>query len=345
MATQQEKDMQLLSAQIASRPVRILVSAQCAARNATRIGAQMGSLSYVLVVPDVAGADLDAEVAFLSRDLTGLSTKDQILPATQTFYDAMCRCRSLSWVHNHSAGADRPILKLLRERGVVVTTSSGANASVVAQSALAGILSLARRFPMLAQAQREREWAPLIKSGLPRDIDGQTAVVVGWGPIGQKIGALLTALGMRVIAVRQSVQASPPAVATLTYDALRGQLPHTDWLVLACPLSDTTHGLVSADVFALLPTGSHLVNVSRGEIVDETALCAALAEGRLAGAYLDVFVHEPLPKDSLLWSFPNVILTPHSAGVSDANGEQIMRMFLANLLRWVRGEALINVSR
>ncbi len=114
-----------------------------------------------------ATRETDFDVAFVSRDVTGLSTKHEVQPATQVFYDALLAAPSLRWVHVHSAGADRPVYVTLRERGVQVTTSSGANAPVVAVSALAGILALARRLPLLIDAQRERRWAPLFASGVP----------------------------------------------------------------------------------------------------------------------------------------------------------------------------------
>lgn len=319
------------------RPLRILLSEQCAQRLAPRIGDALGGRSHEIVLGG------DADIAFVSRDVTGLSTKHEILPPTQAFYDAMEGAPSLRWAHAHSAGADRAIYGLLRARGVTVTTSAGANAGVVAQTALAGILSLARHFPLLAQAQRERRWAPLIQSGLPRDLAGQVATIVGWGAIGQKIGQLLHALDLEVIAVRQSRQASPPARQCLSFSEWKTALPRTDWLILACPLTDITRGLVDADALSLLPPSAHLVNVARGEVVDETALCMALDQGRLAGACLDVFAHEPLPANSPLWDLRNVIVTPHSAGFSDGNGDRVARIFLDNLARWENGQALINV--
>jgi phosphoglycerate dehydrogenase-like enzyme len=165
-------------------------------------------------------------------------------------------------------------------------------------------------------------------------------VVVGWGPIGQKISLVLHALGMKVIAVRRSCIPSPPAIATVAYENLMTVLPRTDWLLLACPLSTQTRGLVSAAAFDCMPSGAQLVNVARGEVVDEAALISALQSGRLAGAYLDVFAHEPLAPESPLWDMPNVIVTPHSAGFSDGNARRVVQLFLDNLGRWLKREAL-----
>jgi phosphoglycerate dehydrogenase-like enzyme len=322
-------------------PLRILLSPDAARQAAAGLREALDGRAYT-----VAKLGEDADVAFVSRDVTGLSTKNSVLPHTQAFHDSLRHAPSLRWVHAHSAGADRPVYGELRARGVEVTTSSGANAGVVVQSALAGVLMLARQFPQLLAAQRVRTWSPLIGSAPPRDLAGQTAVVVGWGPIGQGLGALLGALGLRVVAVRGSeAPAAAPAQHSVPYERLHEVLPRADWLVLACPLSERTRGLVDAKALALLPAGARLVNVARGEVVDEPALIAALQGGapaNLAGAFLDVFANEPLPPASPLWALPNVIVTPHTAGHSDGNEARVAAIFLDNLRRWVRRQPLVN---
>ena len=231
----------------------------------------------------------------------------------------------------------------LVERGVALTTSSGASAGMVAQTALAGLLSLARRFPQLADAQRRHAWEPFFKTGLPPDLEGQTATIVGWGPIGQRLGAWLKAIGLNIIAVRQSASAQSDGAEVVSFADFRNVLARTDWLILACPLTATTTNLLSADAIALMKPGSHLVNIARGTVVDEDALIKALQDRHLAGAYLDVFRHEPLAADSPLWDIPNVIVTPHTAGFSDAILRRMAQMFIENLARWQRGEKLVNV--
>ncbi len=318
----------------------ILLSDAARGEIGARLAEVLGGLPHILVTPGRQAAD--ADIAFVSRDVTGLSTKHAVLPDTQLFYDVMRHAPSLRWAHVHSAGADRPIFMDLMARGVRVTTSSGANAGVVAQTALAGLLALARRFPQLMAAQRSHVWAPLIGTGLPRDLAGQTAVIVGWGAIGQQLGVLLVALGLRVVVVRHSAASAGEGVETVTFEALQTVLPRADWLLLACPLTERTHGLVNARALARMPEGAHLVNVARGEVVDEPALVSALQTGRLAGAYLDVFGYEPLPADSPLWDMPNVIVTPHSAGFSDGNAARVEEMFLSNVERWLVNAPLRN---
>ena len=322
-------------------PLRILLSSKAAARHADAIAATLQGRAHTLVFPEDAP---DADLAFISRDATGLSTKHQLLPQTRAFYDALLSAPSLRWVQVHSAGADRPVFGLLRERGVAIATASGANAEVVAQSAVAGLLALARRFPQLMAAQREHRWASLMRGALPRDLAGQQATIVGWGPIGQQVARVLAVLGLKVAVVRSSPQPVAADIPTVAFEQLAELLPATDWLLLACPLSERTRGLVGAAALAELPGGAHLLNVARGEIVDEAALIGSLQSGRLAGAYLDVFAHEPLAADSPLWDMPNVIATPHSAGFSDGNAARVAAMFLDNLGRWNRGEPLLRVS-
>lgn len=320
--------------------LRILLSAKARQQLAADIAALLADTPHALV--DVGE---DADVAFVSRDVTGLSTKHAVLPDTQRFYDAMLGAPSLRWVQAHSAGADRAIFIELRQRGVTVTTAAGANASVVVQTALAGILALARRFPQLMDAQRRKVWAPLVGSGLPRDLAGQAAVIVGWGPIGQGLAALLQALGLRVSVVRGSDAPAAQAAETVSFEHMHQLLPRADWLVLACPLSERTRGLVDEAALALLPQGAHVVNVARGEVIHEGALIDALVTGRVAGAYLDVFEHEPLLHDSPLWTLPNVIATPHCAGHSDGNERRVSAIFLDNLGRWRSGQPLRYISR
>lgn len=322
---------------------KILLSDPTAAELAPEIDAIFGAGGYERVSADqIHAGTTGADIAFVSRDVTGHSTKHNIMPPTQHYYDALLK-GGLKWVHVHSAGADRQVFLDLVERGVTLTTSSGASAGMVAQTALAGLLSLARRFPQLAEAQRRHSWEPFFKTGLPPDLDGQTATIVGWGPIGQRLGAWLKAIGLNIIAVRQSASAPTEGAEVVSFADFQSVLPRTDWLILACPLTPTTTNLLSAQAIARMKPGSHLVNIARGTVVDEDALIKALQDRHLAGAYLDVFRHEPLAAESPLWDIPNVIVTPHTAGFSDAILRRMAQMFIQNLARWHRGEKLVNV--
>ena len=291
----------------------------------------------------VASGRRDFDVAFVSRDVTGLSTKHELAPSLKACYKVLDESSTLRWVHIHSAGADRDVYVRLRAKGVQVATSSGANAEVVAQTALAGLLALSRKFPELVHAMHAKKWAPLLGSQLPPDLSGQTALLVGWGPIAQRVAQFLSVLGLRLKVVRQKAQIGSLAKPggdfsqpeMLTFETLDSALPSTDWIVLMCPLTDTTRCLINARRLNLLPPGAGLVNVSRGEVVVESDLIEALQNGSLGSAYLDVFEHEPLSQTSPLWHLPNVIVTPHSAGFSAGNELRVSHMFLDNLTSWV----------
>jgi len=327
-------------------PRRVLVSRHTRQTQAALLDTATAGhdLQWVLLEDQPAAAPTPVHAAFISRDITGLSTKLQPLQALSACYAVLRASPELAWVQAHSAGADRPIYPELRARGVAVTTASGANAGVVAATALAGLLALSRRFPQLIAAQHERRWAPLVGAGpLPPDLHGQTVVLVGWGPIAQALQPHLALLGMKVVVVRRGAAAAAPGVETVSHAQLHTVLPRAHWLLLACPLTAETRGLIDAAALARLPAGAHVINVARGEVVVEAALTAALHSGHLAGAYLDVFEHEPLDAASPLWGQPGVIVTPHSAGQSAGHAARVAAIFADNLGRWLRGEALAHV--
>jgi phosphoglycerate dehydrogenase-like enzyme len=212
----------------------------------------------------------------------------------------------------------------------------------VAHSVLGAVIALNRRWPLLADAQRRHAWEPRLGERSPRDLKGQRAVIVGMGPIGLNIAGLLAMLGMTSIGVRRTAAAVAPFESVIPYGRLPDVLPRADWLVLCCPASTLTRGLANKAVFDALPRGSYLVNVSRGEIAVQADIAAALQSGQLAGAYLDVFEKEPLDPGSPLWDLPNVLISPHTASHSQGQNEAIFDIFLDNLARFRRGEALRN---
>lgn len=260
---------------------------------------------------------------------------------TRRFFGVLLRAPRLAWFHAPNAGVDHPVFARLLERGVYLTTSAGANAQPVAHSVLGGMLALARGFPHWWQAQQRREWSKL---GEQRpDLAGQTVVLVGLGAIGQEVARLLQPFGLTVIGVRQRLQPLPFVNEVVPYEEIDRVLPWAHWLVLCCPLTEKTQGLVSARRLALLPDGARLINVSRGAVVDEEALIAQLRSGKLAGAYLDVFCEEPLPPSSPLWSLPNVIISPHDAAGALGNRARVSELFLDNLERFLRGAPMRNL--
>jgi phosphoglycerate dehydrogenase-like enzyme len=217
----------------------------------------------------------------------------------------------------------------------------GSTAEPIAQTAIAALIMLAREWPRWLAAQREHRWDPMRAGEFPRDLGGQTAVIVGLGSIGREIARLAQALGMKVIALRHSPrETNDPVDEMYTPDRLAQVLPRADWLILACPLTGETRGLIDASMLARLPRTARLINIARGEVVDEDALIDALRGKRLAGAYLDVFRQEPLPPESPLWDLPNVIVTPHNSSVATGNDARVYDIFVDNLARWGKRQPL-----
>lgn len=289
-----------------------------------------------------AGGACDADIAFMTREVTGASTKNSPTPELTGFQKVLRNAPRLKWLQIHPAGAERPIYAELRARGVKVTTASGATATTVAHSTLGAVIALNRRFPLLADAQRRHAWEPRLGERSPRDLKGQHAVILGLGPIGRTLAGLLKMLGLRVTGVRRSEAPVEPCDRTIAYEGLARVLPTADWLILCCPASAQTRGIANAAAFAAMPRGSYVVNVARGEVAVEADIIAALRSGQLAGAYLDVFEREPLDPASPLWDLPNVILSPHTASHSLGQNEAIFEIFLENLARWRAGERLRN---
>jgi D-2-hydroxyacid dehydrogenase (NADP+) len=277
------------------------------------------------------------EIAYFTRDI-------RFSDHYQAFVDTVTAAPNLKWVHFPNAGVDQhPFLPSLAARKVRLTTSAGSNGEPVAQTAIGGLLMLARNFPHWWAAQGRREWVPLRGDAVPRDLRGQTVLVVGLGTIGATVARFCRTLGLHVIGLRRTPgKPHEAADETHAYAALPQLLPRCDWVVLACPLTSETRRIINAGTLALLPRGARLINVCRGGVVDEAAVIEALKSGQLGGAHLDVFEQEPLPPDSPLWSLPNVIVSPHNAQASAGNDARAMQIFLDNLPKWARGEPLRN---
>lgn len=323
--------------------LKLLLSAFALERWGDRIKAADPALSFVTAEQALAAkAPCDADIAFMTREVTGKSSSNNPTPELVGFDTVVRATPTLKWLQIHPAGAERPIYRELRARGVKVTTASGATAVTVSHSVLGALIAINRRFPMLADAQRRHSWEPRLGERSPRDLRGQCAVIVGMGPIGRNIARLLKALDMRSIGVRRSAEPVPECDRTIAYADLPGVLPGADVLILCCPASPVTRGIANAGVFAAMPKGSLFVNVSRGEIAVEKDVAQALQSGHLAGAYLDVFEREPLDSASPLWDIPNVLISPHTASHSLGQNEAIFGIFLENLARFREGQKLRN---
>jgi phosphoglycerate dehydrogenase-like enzyme len=265
---------------------------------------------------------------------------------SRQFFSAARKSARLKWLHVFNVGVDHPIYAEMLERGVRLTTSSGSTAVPIAHTAIAALLMLARNFPSWIDAQRNRVWRPMQGNEVPADLSGQTALILGLGHIGREVARMAKALGLYIVGTRRTLRAVDNPVDELhAPDKVAHLLPRAQWLIIACPLTDETRGLIDAEAIARLPRGARIINIARGEIIQEPALIAALASGHLAGAYLDVFQQEPLPPDSPLWAMPNVLITPHNSGAAAGNDRRVFEIFRENLGRWMRGEALLNEVR
>ncbi len=215
----------------------------------------------------------------------------------------------------HGAGLDMIPLQAATDAGVLVSNVPGANAGTVAEHAMFAAIALRRQFRAMDIALRTQGWnAARTYSDLGRDLSGATLGVLGMGNIGRRLTQMAqTAFGMAVITTTRRPDDLPTGVRAVTLDALVSQ---SDVLVLCCPLTDDTRGVISAARITMMPPHAVLINVSRGPVVDTGALIAALSQRKILGAALDVFDHQPLPADSPLYSLDNVILTPHMAGVT-----------------------------
>lgn len=297
-------------------------------------------LRPLLLPPDI-DARLDAPTLTTIELACFIGVWEDDPTFTRRFLGSTLHAPNLKWMHLPNAGVDHPVFAQLLSNSVRLTTSSGATAEPIAQSAIAAMLALARGFPSWWAAQRRHEWLPHTQA--PADLRGQTMVIVGLGTIGNEIARLAHAVGLRVIGVRRSPRRTHDHVDELVAPAaLSHVVAGADWLVLACPLTAETRGMIDAAVLAALPRGARVINVARGQVIDEAALIVALREQRLGGAYLDVFEHEPLPVDSPLWDLPNVIVSPHDSSASTGNSARVAEIFFRNLERWLRREALEN---
>jgi glyoxylate/hydroxypyruvate reductase len=248
----------------------------------------------------------------------------------------------LQWVQGTSAGIGGFLQRTgLDQTGLIFTTAAGVHGLPLAEFTLLGLLYFIKDVPGLRRAQAQRKW-------LPREtamLSGTRVVLVGLGGIGRQVAATLSAAGAEVIGVgRPGRTYDIPGVTTYATDeSLDDVLPTAGALVLACPLTERTNGLIGPRQLELLPQGAILVNVARGAVVDEAAMAQALTSGHLGGAALDVFDKEPLPEGSPLWDLGNVLVSPHTASSVTAENGLITDLFIDNLQRWLAGTPLRNV--
>lgn len=244
---------------------------------------------------------------------------------------------SLAWIHVGGSGFDHVTSDA--SAGPTLTNGAGVLAPYLAETLLAALVALNRGFLRAVRDHDAGRWAPWSFAPLA----GQQLAIVGTGAIGSRLGSLAKALGLEVVGVARRPAAQPAFDEIRPLDDLVAVAAHCDFLSVNVRLVPATTHLIGAEVLAAMRPTASLLNASRGAVVDEVALIAALQEGRLAGAYLDVFAAEPLPATSPLWALPNVLMTPHMSDRVDDWELRHARFFMDNLDRWCRGEPLRNI--
>lgn len=247
----------------------------------------------------------------------------------------------LRWVQTTSAGIGEYLISTgLAASEITFTTAAGTHAIPLAEHVAFGLLYLVKRAPDLRSWQAAHRWERFTT----RQLAGSRMLLVGLGNVGRQVARVCAGLGIEVWATDPGTAVAPIGVTRLLDgSAIREALAEVDALVLACPYTPATHHLVGAAEFAAMRRTGIVVNISRGAVVDEPAMIAALTDGRLAGAVLDVFETEPLPADSPLWDMPNVLVSPHSASTVEVENRVITDLFIDNLRRYLAGEELRNV--
>ncbi len=247
----------------------------------------------------------------------------------------------IGWIHSIQAGVDRFPFEDLESNGITLTNSTGIHGESVGETVVGYMLTFARRLHVYLHNQRDHEWTTPAWDE-PFTLNGRSVCVVGLGTLGRGIASRASALGMRVTGVKRTVEPVPDVQQVHPQDELLSAVEGVDFVALACPLTEETHHLVDEEVLAAMDDGSYLLNVARGSVIDEDALVEALRGGELAGAALDVFEEEPLPADSPLWDFEEVLVTPHKSGSTWEYYQLVGELVYENLERDERGEELIN---
>lgn len=271
----------------------------------------------------------EAEVLF-DFDHTNLAVLTTLIPHVR-------------WIQATSAGIGQLLIRTgLIAAPITFTTAKGIHAKPLADFAAMAILWFAKDGFRMIREQAARRWTRYCG----RNVSGATVGIVGFGSIGREVAKVCRAMGMRVVATSRTLRAGASdsdADQIISVSNLTALLGVADYVVLAVPHTPQTERLLGGAELAAMRPGAVLINVARGAVVDEAALIAALRDGHLGGAALDVLSMEPPAADNPLWSMPNVLISPHSASTVESENNRLTDLFCENLVRYMRGEALLNV--
>lgn len=290
------------------------------------------------------------EVVHLDNyDRIGQEIKDaEIVVAWSLRPEQIKGASQLRWIHSPAAAVHQLMFPELVNSSILVTNAREVHGPVVAEHVIALIFALAKQIPQAVRLQQKHVWGQELLwrgSPRPREVAGATLGLVGLGSIGREVAKRAAALGMRVIAVRDNLEKAKPEFVDQVFglDRLQRLLGQSDYIVLAVPITPQTRGLMNAGRLGQMKPDACLINVGRGPLIEEPALLEALRNHRIGGAALDVFEQEPLPADSPLWDCENLLITPHTAGLTDKLWERHYTLLSENLRRYLAHDPLLAV--
>jgi phosphoglycerate dehydrogenase-like enzyme len=252
------------------------------------------------------------------------------------------RATKLKYIQSIGAGYDQFPLDELKKRGIRLANASGVNQNAVAEHAMSMMLGLNRHIHTGRDNQNTNTWRGMLGDLSKREDEllGKTLLIIGMGAIGSRLARFAKAFGMRVVATKRDPStAVGPADEIVTPDRLGELIPEADFVALTCPLTPETTNIIDANVLSSMKSTAYLINVARGQCVDEPALANALKSGAIAGAGIDHFWNEPLEEESIFWDLQNVIVTPHTGGETRLYEERVIDILDDNLGRLWNGES------
>lgn len=303
------------------------------------------------------------ETAHTDEELRSAARRAEILFTWRVPSEVPADTPDLRWIQLFSAGADHIRDLPVWQSEITLTASQGMHTVPMAEHCMSMLLALTRQIPALVRAQDRQEWVHNQRDLHLGELRGKTLGIVGWGKIGDGVAHLARAFGMRVIGTRWSIlvpaEVQIPGVAAFADEPwlepvdlppdivyppaqLHDVLAQSDVVLLILPLTAQTDGMFGRAEFRAMKRRALFLNIGRGRVVREDALIEALRSGHLAGAGIDVFAQEPLPRASALWTMPNVLISPHVGGVSESTHERVARFFAVNLTRYLEGQPLLN---
>jgi phosphoglycerate dehydrogenase-like enzyme len=290
---------------------------------------------------DALGTGITCFQVFSKQELRDRAHEADIISVSGLWDNGLLSsAKKLRFIQSISAGTNQYDQDAIAAQGIRLASAQGVNARAVSQHAMALVLAIARRLPEARDNQARKLWRPMQSDFALREdeLTGKTMLIVGLGTIGGRLASLAKAFDMKVIGTRRDSAAGPNgADAVHGMDELGRLLPEADFVVLTCPLTSETQGLIDRDALEQMKPTAHLVNVARGGCVVEPDLIAALESGQIEGAALDTTMEEPLPAGSPLWTLPNVFITSHLAGETRRYEQNVLDILMENLDRLWRG--------